>query len=277
MYVAHTANDTVDVIDCATDRYLYSIPRLTSVAGVLTAESRNLVFTSNRGEDTVGIFKTNGDNKPAKVKVGHRPNGLAHDPVRNILLAANVGDPAIPGSTTASVVDVDAGSMVASVLMPGRTRWAVFAQQQNAFFINIADPPGIAVIDARNPAKIAKVFDIPSAGPHGLDLDVETQKLFCACDAKMLVSLEARSGTIIEQVELSGAPDAIFFNGELHHLYVAIGEPGLIDVVDTDEMKIVATIETELGAHTIGFDAERNKVYALLPATHRASIYYDQG
>lgn len=98
LYVAHTANDAVDVVDCAADRYLYSIPGLTGVAGVLTAENRNLVFTSNRGEDTVGIFKTNGDNKPAKVKVGHRPNGLAHDPVRNLLLAANVGDPAIPGS-----------------------------------------------------------------------------------------------------------------------------------------------------------------------------------
>src|SRR5215471_17624126 len=222
MYVAHTANDTVDVIDCATDRYLYSIPRLTSVAGVLTAESRNVVFTSNRGEDTVGIFKTSGAKRPAKVKVGHRPNGLAYDPVRNILLAANVGDPAIAGSTTASVVDVEAGSMVASVLMPGRTRWAVFAEQQNAFFINIADPPSIVAIDARNPTRIAKVFDIPSAGPHGLEIDVETQTLFCACDAKNLISLEARSGKIIEQIELSGGPDAIFFNGKLHHLYVAI-------------------------------------------------------
>jgi hypothetical protein len=31
------------------------------------------------------------------------------------------------------------------------------------------------------------------------------------------------------------------------------------------------------GAHTLGFDADRNKVYAFLPKTHRAAVYVDQG
>src|SRR5881628_1203284 len=51
LYVAHTANDALDVIDCATNTYLRSIPRLTGVAGVLVSEADDLVFTSNRGED----------------------------------------------------------------------------------------------------------------------------------------------------------------------------------------------------------------------------------
>jgi hypothetical protein len=54
------------------------------------------------------------------------PNGLAHDSLRNVLLAANVGDPAIPGSATASIVDVAARSVITTVAMPGRTRWALF-------------------------------------------------------------------------------------------------------------------------------------------------------
>ena len=56
LYVAHTANDALDVIDCATDRYLHSIPNLIGVAGALVSDERHLVFTSNRGENTVGIF-----------------------------------------------------------------------------------------------------------------------------------------------------------------------------------------------------------------------------
>jgi hypothetical protein len=56
MYLAHTANDAVDVIDCGADRYLHSISGLTGAAGVLTAEERDLVFTSNRAEDAVGIY-----------------------------------------------------------------------------------------------------------------------------------------------------------------------------------------------------------------------------
>jgi hypothetical protein len=34
--------------------------------------------------------------------------------------------------------------------------------------------------------------------------------------------------------------------------------------------------DTEQGAHTIAFDAARNKVYAFLPQTHRAAVYVDR-
>ena len=48
LYVAHTANDALDVVDCVHNRYLHSIPNLTGVAGALVSDERNLVFTSNR-------------------------------------------------------------------------------------------------------------------------------------------------------------------------------------------------------------------------------------
>ena len=69
----------------------------------------------------------------------------------------------------------------------------------------------------------------------------------------------------------------IFFNRALRHLYVAIGDPGVVDVFDTDEMMRLETIHTEPGAHTLGFDAERNKLYAFFAKTHRAAVYADKG
>src|SRR5882757_8463608 len=95
LYVAHTSNDTIDVIDVVDDRYLESIPGFTGVAGALVYEPRNLVFASNRGEDTVSIFTPRAERDAFKVAVGVKPNGLAFDPARNILLAANLGDSAI--------------------------------------------------------------------------------------------------------------------------------------------------------------------------------------
>ncbi len=56
IYVAHTANDAIDVIDIDAQKYVGSVPGLTAVAGALVSESSSLVFTSNRGENTVGIF-----------------------------------------------------------------------------------------------------------------------------------------------------------------------------------------------------------------------------
>ena len=79
VYVAHTANSTVDVFDPATQKHLYSIPGLTAVAGALVSDEDQLVFTSNRGEDTIGVFAPGPNPDVTKIAVGVRPNGLAYD------------------------------------------------------------------------------------------------------------------------------------------------------------------------------------------------------
>ena len=275
LYVAHTGNDAIDVMDCAADRYLYSIPNLTGVAGALVSEESGLVFTSNRGEDSVGIFKIGDEKNVAKVKVGIRPNGLSFDPKRGFLLAANVGNPEIAGSFTVSIVDVAQKKMISSIPVAGRTRWTIFDPSSECFFVNIADPFQIAVIESANPTRLSRSMAIPAKGPHGLDLDPATNRLFCACDAGKLFALDTSSGKILLEAELSGTPDVISFNAARKHLYIAVGEPGVIDLFETDSLKRIETIPTEKGAHTLGFDAARNKVYAFLPESHRATLYLD--
>src|SRR6516162_11517251 len=115
LYVAHTANDCLDVIDCVYDRYLHSIANLTGVAGALVSDEQNLVFTSNRGENTIGIFAPDNEAGLAKVDVGIRPNGLAYDPGNGLLLTANVGDQGVPDSFTLSMVNVGQRQMITSI------------------------------------------------------------------------------------------------------------------------------------------------------------------
>jgi DNA-binding beta-propeller fold protein YncE len=273
LYVAHTANDAVDVIDCRTHTYLRSIPDLTGVAGALISEAHALVFTSNRGEDTVGIFSASGQETVAKVRVGVGPNGLAYAAGQRLLLAANVGDPARRGSFSVTLVDVSTRAVIANIPVPGRTRWAVFDEESGRFYVNIADPPRIVVVDSADPTRLADTFPMPAMGPHGLDLDAATRRLFCACDGKVLLVVDSRSGAVTSEHPISGVPDVVFRNAALRHLYVAIGDPGVIDVFDTETMRRLVSVPTERGAHTIGFDAIRNTVYAFLPDTHRAAVY----
>ena len=276
LYVAHTSNNTIDVIDCATDQYLFSIPNLIGVAGALVSEERGLVFTSNRGEDTVGVFAAGDESHLSKIAVGIRPNGLSFDPKRGLLLAANVGKPDIPNSYTLSIVDVERREMIHSIPVPGRTRWTIFDSASSCFYVNIADPFLIVVVDSADATHVNRSMEIPAKGPHGLDFDPVTNRLFCACDAGKLFALDASSGRILLEADLSGTPDVIFFNAALKHLYVAVGDPGVIDLFETDSLQRIDMISTEKGAHTLGFDVTRNKVYAFLPESHRASVYLDE-
>jgi hypothetical protein len=52
-----------------------------------------------------------------------------------------------------------------------------------------------------------------------------------------------------------------------------VGNPGVIDVFDTKTMTSLGRVETEKGAHTLAFAPSGDRVYAFLPATHRAAIY----
>jgi DNA-binding beta-propeller fold protein YncE len=276
LYVAHTANDALDVIDCRTRTYLRSISPVAGVAGALVSEEHDLVFTSNRGENTVGLFAAGQEEALTTVKVGVKPNGLAYDSGRGLLLAANVGDPSIPGSFTVSLVDVRARSMVANVPVPGRTRWAVFDAEAGCFYVNIAQPAQIVLVESAGPDRVARAFPVAAVGPHGLDLDPGGRRLFCACDGGALVVLDARSGVELKRAELAGAPDVIFFNPERRRLYAAIGDPGLIEVFETDGLRRVEAIRTEPGAHTLGFDRTDHTVYAFLPESHRALVFQDR-
>jgi DNA-binding beta-propeller fold protein YncE len=274
IYVAHTANDAVDVIDIQKERYLFSIGGLTGVAGALVAEP-DLVFTSNRAENAVGVFTAGERPRVEKIGVGIRPNGLAYDPGRARLLAAHVGDPARPGSYTVSIIDVPARKRVVDIAVAGRTRWAVHDPIGDAFHVNIADPPQIVVLEPGDPIRIRRVVAIPQAGPHGLDIDVARRRLFCACDAGVLIALDADSGQVLATETIAGVPDVVFFNPALGRLYVAIGDPGVIEVFDTTPLRRRETVATEPGAHTLSFDAMRNVVCAFLPASHRAAVYRD--
>jgi hypothetical protein len=273
VYVAHTANSAVDVFDPASGKHLFSVPQLPGVAGVLVSDEAQLVIASNRAENTVAIFPPGPHPEVSRIAVGVRPNGLAYDHGRRQVLVANVGDPAIPGSHTLSLVSLDDRALGAQIVVPGRTRWAVYDPDALAFYVNIADPAQIVVVDARQPDRVARTFAVPSAGPHGLDLDLNTHRLFCACDAGMLVVLDARSGKVLGQNSLSGSPDVVFFDRVHNRLYVAVGDPGVVDIFDTRAMEKLGSIGTERGAHTLALAPAGNQLYAFLPASHRAAIY----
>jgi DNA-binding beta-propeller fold protein YncE len=234
------------------------------------------VFTSNRGEKTVGVFRHGQERKLEKVRVGGDPNGLAFDPSLNNLLAANVSRPDDPVPITASIVDVKKNIMTADILMPGRTRWTVFDEKAERFYINIAKPSQIVAVVSLDPDGVVASYDIPATGPHGLDIDTEGRRLFCACDQGVLLTVDLHTGRTSQPSDLSGPPDVIFYNAHRKHLYVASGNPGTIDVFDTGSMKRVQTVKTEEGAHTIGYNSETDKVYSFLPETHRASVFLDE-
>jgi DNA-binding beta-propeller fold protein YncE len=203
-----------------------------------------------------------------EIPVGPKPNGLAWDPGRRRLLAADVED------FQARLIDAATGQQLTSINLSGRPRWCVYDRARDCFLINIREPAVVEVLAATTLERIT-AFPIPVTGPHGLDLDSQRNRAFVACDGGAVIVFNLASGEIHESIPIDGEPDAIWYNSSRARLYVAIGKPGLIGVIDTTALKVVESISTEEGAHTTAFDPVRQRLYVFLPRTCQAAVYQE--
>jgi DNA-binding beta-propeller fold protein YncE len=273
LYVAHTADNAIDVIDCRSNAYLRSLPDLPGVAGVLIDTERDLLFSSDRDAARVSWFRCSDEALLGRVEVGPRPNGLAFDTRRRHLYSFNLGEP--PGTNcTASVVALDQPRVMATIALPGRPRWAVFDASADRVFVNIQDPAVILQIDAGVLMEAGRIA-VGAHGPHGLAL-VRGQ-LFCAADGGELavISRYADGPRVVKRLPLAGSPDVVMADERLSRIYVAVGDPGVVHSFDTQTLEPVETITTELGTHTIGWDPATAQRYAFAPQRGGALIFRD--
>ena len=114
VYVAHTANGTVDVIDGERLEHVGSIDHCAEASGVLCPEGVDLVFAAARAAGHVLVILDSTRQAVSKVPVGGRPNGLAWDPGRQQLLVADVE------GNSLNLVVPGSERVVASGQLPGR-------------------------------------------------------------------------------------------------------------------------------------------------------------
>ena len=268
VFVAHTAVGTIEVIDGGRGVHTGTIPGCPEASGVLCAQEEQVVFAAARGAGKVLVIEAASGGVMGELAVGAKPNGLAWDPRRKRLLVADVHD------FHARLVDPAAGSVVTDTELPGRPRWCVYDGSADRFLVNIREPACVAVLAAETAAVEAR-WPVPAAGPHGLDLDVDHRRVLVACDEGRVVALDMGTGRELAGVAIAGEPDAIWHNPDGSRLYVAIGHPGVVDVVDTGEMALAQECPTEAGAHTTAFDRARQRLYVFLPQSGRAAVYQE--
>ena len=169
------------------------------------------------------------------------------------------------------VLDCRSNSYLRS--LPGRPRWAVFDPSSDRVFVAIQSPAILLAIDANTLTESHRV-EVGAEGPHGLAL--VGGRLFCAADGGELVVVDntlARGGPAVARLPLRGSPDVVMHDERRHRLYVAIGSPGLITVFDTERLEELQAVETEDGAHTIGWDPVTAQLYAFAPRRGGALVF----
>ncbi len=135
VFVAHTANDTVEIIDAERLELERTLPGCPEGSGVLCTQGDDpLVFAAARGAGKVLVLDPATYELRNEIAVGPKPNGLAWDSGRQHLLVADVEE------YSARLIDPLTGTTLGVTELPGRPRWCVFDAARDRFLINVRDP-----------------------------------------------------------------------------------------------------------------------------------------
>jgi DNA-binding beta-propeller fold protein YncE len=258
VFIAHTARNTLEVVDADSSRHLVTLPGFPEAAGVVAAEGHVLV--TNRGSASLAWVDARTLETRAVLDTGPRPNGVAIVPSLQLVVIACIGDDT--HGPRLQVLGLE-GDRRWAIDLPGRPRWCVVDAKQERVFLAIRDPSMVLV--ARLPElNEVQHWPLPSHGAHGMDIDHQANLLYVACDGGLLVEVDARSGKVRRDWPLPGGPDATFFNPESGLVHVAIGDPGLIQSVDP-RSNTGMQFTTAPGATTTAL-IEPDKLYVFSPA-----------
>jgi hypothetical protein len=247
-FVAHTAQNRIEVIDCDAGRHFKTLEGFPEAAGVVAADGHVLV--TNRGAASLTWVNARTQQTRGMFDTGSHPNGVAIVSRLALAVVACIGDER--QGPLLQALNLETRQQWA-IDLPGRPRWCVPDMTGARVFLAIREPSMVLV--ARLP-ELGEVqhWKLPSSGAHGIDIDHLANRLYVACDGGALVELETITGQVRGQWQLSGVPDATFFNPTSGLVHVAIAEPGLVESIDP-----------RTGVHTKVMTAAGAKTTALVP------------
>lgn len=116
-------------------------------------------------------------------------------------------------------------------------------------------------------------------GPSRIAMDQIARRVLIACSrsGKMLV-YDPDQQRVVASVATASAVDVLEYDAEWHRVYLA-GNFGVLAVVEqdgADSYRLIDTVRTHFGAHSLGIDPVSHKVYvgyASLLVTPRLAVF----
>ena len=257
VFIAHTARDSLEVVDADTSQHLATLRGFPEAAGVVAGEGRVLV--TNRGSASLAWVDARTLETRTVLNTGPRPNGVAIVPSLQVAVVACIGDDT--HAPQLQILGLE-GDQKWSVDLPGRPRWCVVDAKQERVFLAIRNPSMVLVATLPE-LKAIQRWPLPSDGAHGMDINHAANLLYVACDGGLLVEVDVRSGQKQREWPLAGVPDATFFNPTSGLVHVAIEDPGMIQTVDPRTATSTQFI-TAKGAKTTAL-VEPDRLYVFSP------------
>ena len=256
---AHLAAGLLYVIDTRTNQLVKAIPDVPGVEGVEYVPGLKKVYTSDAGENKIGVVDLKSMSVIKKLPTEAKPDGSAYaEPFRKVYVSDEHGK-------AEAVVNVDKDEIVTTLKFDSQTGMPQYDPVARKIYVNLQDDGIFAVIDPATDTVVGRYPVGRCKHNHGMALDPEHHRAFLGCEGNDLLTVfDLDAHRSIDFLQLPGQPDVVKFDPGLKRIYAACGN-GFIAVIQEDDPQHFRKLEdfrVQKKVHSLAVDAHTHRVYA---------------
>jgi YVTN family beta-propeller protein len=216
-----------------------------------------MVLVTDSGSNSAHLIDALTGASLAEIPTGQKPDSATFDAGSGLALAMN------GKSGDATLIDPVARKKVGSIAIGGALE-ASDSDGAGKVFVNIEDQNQIAVLDVKARAVAARYPLKGCEGPTGLAYATDAGVLISACANKVAKVIRASDGQDLATLAIGAGPDSVLYDAQRKLAFIPCGRDGVLEVIAVrgpDDVGIVQTVKTQMGARTGALDPRTGKLY----------------
>jgi DNA-binding beta-propeller fold protein YncE len=260
LFLANTANGTLDVVDLKAGNLLKQVAGQSGIQGVAYAPDLDRVFVGLGSGSLCNVFAGE-DYKPLKTIRFNDSDNVRYDPAGKQVFVAHA-------EQALGVVDAQTFAVKPDIKLPGPAEGFQTASGKPRLYLVVPTPSQLVMIDTEK-REVTGAYPIATASNgHPLTLDEANHRVFVGCRTPpTVVVLDSETGKEVTSTAIPEGVDDLHYDAKRKRLYASCGDGAIavIRQVDPDHYEVAEKVDTAKGAKTSLFDAATGRLFLAVP------------
>jgi YVTN family beta-propeller protein len=265
-YITNTEDNTVSVIDTATNTVASTVSVGLGSWGVGVNPDGTKVYVANRGSGTVSVIDTATNKVTATLKVGNGANGVAVTSDGTKVYVTNINS-----NNSVSVIDTATNKVTGTFKVgKGASGVAVTPNGKKVYVVN-SNSNSVSVIDTvRN--KVTATLNVKN-GASGVAVTPDGTKAYVTSSGFNSVSvIDTDRNKVTATLKVGKGASGIAVAPDGTKVYVANRGDGTVSVIDTATNKVTSTVSVGNYPFGVSVTSDGTKVYVVNSGSNSVSV-----
>jgi YVTN family beta-propeller protein len=252
LLVAHSATDSVDIVDLTKRRVIAQVKHVRGAAGIAVDDKNKRVYLSAPDSRRIVAISSEDWDVKSVIPVQTDVEQIIYVPTNNRIYVANSQD------RTVAFVDLAKNNQVHQIDADAMPERLAFDPEKNLIYATLEDKHAVAVYDLE--LKPIATWVLKASQPTGLALDASARRLYVAV-RYAVVTLDADTGAELSRVGAPAGVDTLWYDRDSGTMFAAAG--GTVCIMKTREGGLTSTAELNIDVHgsSLAYDPKTQLIY----------------